>query len=339
MIVIGRDFDPIWKLAPVLLLESCKRKRLSHNYLLRFGRLLVYLLACAALPECLDFAMVQSLAIVCERCGGKVQRIPLTRDVRGQLVILGTGTSVGVPTIGCGCEVCQSDDPRNKRTRCGLAIGLEHGNLLIDTPPDLRQQLLREGLGVASAVLFTHEHADHIFGLDDLRIFQFYLGQPLPLFCEESVEARIRQSFDYAFIDREQTHAGSVPQLVFKRITCAPFEIMGQLFTPIRLKHGPRFDVLGFRFGNIAYCTDTNHIPPESLSLLEGLDVLILDALRHRPHVTHFSLDEAVEVARQLKPKRTLFTHISHELDHAITNASLPHGMELAYDGQQIPLT
>jgi len=268
-----------------------------------------------------------------------VDRIPKTRDIRGQLVILGTGTSVGVPTIGCGCEVCQSDNPRNKRTRCGLAIGLEAGNLLIDTPPDLRQQLLREGIGVVHSVLFTHEHADHIFGLDDLRIFQFYLGQPIPLFCEASVETRIRQSFDYAFVDRQQTHAGAVPQLVFKRITSEPFVVLGQQFTPIRLQHGPRFDVLGFRFGNIAYCTDTNHIPPESLPLLEGLDVLILDALRARPHATHFSLDQAVEVAHQLKPRRTLFTHTSHELDYARTNASLPPGMELAYDGQQIPLT
>ncbi len=266
-------------------------------------------------------------------------KTPVTRDIRGQLVMLGTGTSVGVPAIGCGCAVCTGNDPWNQRTRCAVALGLPEGNLLIDTPPDLRFQLLREGLGIIHAVLFTHEHADHIFGLDDLRLFQFYLGHAVPLYCEAIVEDRIRRSFDYAFTDHEPTHAGAVPQLTFHRITLEPFHVLGQRVIPIRLKHGPRFEVLGFRFGNVAYCTDTNEIPPESWPLLEGLDVLVLDALRPRPHATHFGLDEAIAVAEKLRPKRTLFTHMSHELDYTATNARLPKGMELAYDGQHVPLT
>jgi phosphoribosyl 1,2-cyclic phosphate phosphodiesterase len=263
----------------------------------------------------------------------------LTTDIRGQLILLGTGTSVGVPSIGCPCEVCTSRDARDQRTRASAILGLPEGNLLIDTPPDLRFQLLREKIGLVHAVLFTHEHADHLFGLDDLRLFPFYLGHPVPLYCEQLVEERIRQSFDYAFADVEHTHHGAVPQLEFRRITLAPFEALGARITPIRLIHGPRFDVLGFRVGNVAYCTDTNGIPPESMALLEDLDVLVLDALRKRPHVTHFSLDEAISVAQKLKPRRTIFTHISHDLGHAATNAALPAGMELGFDGMRIPLT
>lgn len=254
------------------------------------------------------------------------------------MLLLGTGTSVGVPAIGCPCEVCASTDPRDNRTRCAVLVGLPQGNLLIDTPPDLRMQLLREKIGLVHAVLFTHEHADHVFGLDDLRLFPFYLGHPVPLYCEEKVEDRIQRSFDYAFNDAPQTHQGAVPQLVFRRIGLDPFEVLGERITPIRLQHGPRFEVLGFRIGNIAYCTDTNAIPPESLALLHGLDVLIIDALRHRPHATHFSLEEAIAVARQVRPRRTIFTHLCHDLPHAVTNAQLPAGMELGYDGMRIEL-
>ena len=260
-------------------------------------------------------------------------------DIAGQMVFLGTGTSVGVPVIGCGCATCTSTNPKNQRTRCALALGLPEGVLLVDTPPDLRTQLLRERLGVAHAVLYTHEHADHLFGLDDLRLFPFYLGHAMPLYCEATVEARIRKSFDYAFTPEANTHSGAAPQLEFRQITTAPFEVLGSRVIPLRLKHGPRFDVLGFRFGNMAYCTDTNAIPPETLALMENLDVLVLDALRPRPHVTHFSLEEAVVLAEQLRPKRTLFTHMSHELEHEATNAALPAGMELAYDGLRVPLT
>jgi phosphoribosyl 1,2-cyclic phosphate phosphodiesterase len=255
------------------------------------------------------------------------------------MVLLGTGTSVGVPSIGCGCEVCTSTNPKNNRTRASVILGLPEGNLLIDTSPDLRQQLLRERIGLVHAVLYTHEHADHIFGLDDLRLMQFHLGGPVPLYCEQRVEDRIRKSYDYAFMSTDGLHPGAVPQLTLRRIDTQPFDILGTHVIPIRLKHGPRFDVLGFRFGNIAYCTDVNAIAPESLALLTGLDVLILDALRPKGHATHFGLDEAIEVARGLSPKQTYFTHMSHELEHEATNAMLPPGMALAFDGQRLRLS
>lgn len=259
-------------------------------------------------------------------------------DIGGTLVVLGSGTSVGVPVIGCGCDVCRSSDPHDCRTRCSIALGLPQGNLLIDTAPDLRVQLLRERIGLIHAVAYTHEHADHIFGLDDLRLFQFYLGRAVPMYCEAPVELRIRKAFDYAFEDGEPSHVGAVPKLEFHRIGLDPFEVLGATLQPIRLKHGPRFDVLGFRIGDIAYCTDTNGIPAESWARLEGLDVLILDALRGRPHETHFSLPEAIEVASRVGARKTYFTHLGHELSHAATNRDLPPGMELAYDGLRIPL-
>lgn len=255
------------------------------------------------------------------------------------MILLGTGTSVGVPTVGCGCDVCLSDDPRNKRTRCSVVLGLPQGNLLIDTTPDLRSQLLREKISLVHAVLFTHEHADHLMGLDDLRLFQFYLDGPLPLFCEPVVEERIRAAFHYAFSDRPATHAGATPNFEMRSIGLEPFELLGAEIIPIRLEHGPYFKVLGFRVGNVAYCTDTNLIPNESMQKLQGLDVLILDGLRYKSHPTHFSLSEAVEVAQQLGVKQAYFTHCSHDLDYATVNAELPDNMELAFDGQRIPLT
>lgn len=261
-----------------------------------------------------------------------------TTDIRGQLILLGTGTSVGVPAIGCGCDVCQSTNPRNRRTRCSAILGLPEGNLLIDTSPDVRHQLLRERIGIVHAVVYTHEHADHVFGLDDLRLMQFYLGGPVPLYCEPAVETRIRKSYDYAFQSGLDLHKGAVPQLAFKRIGLEAFEVLGARVTPIRLKHGKRFEVLGFRIGDVAYCTDVSLIPPKSMERLRGLDVLVLDALRPRGHATHFSLEEAVEIARELAPRQTYFTHMSHELEHEATNASLPQGMALAYDGLRIDL-
>jgi phosphoribosyl 1,2-cyclic phosphate phosphodiesterase len=219
-----------------------------------------------------------------------------------------------------------------------LVLGLPGGNLLVDTPPDLRTQLLREKVGVVHATLYTHDHADHVFGLDDLRLFPYYLGHAMPVYCEEQVEERIRKSFDYAFVPVAAEYGGGVPQIEFTRITTEPFTVLSERVVPVRLEHG-RFRVLGFRFGNVAYCTDTNGIPPESWPLLAGLDVLVLDALRPKPHPTHYSLDEAVDVARRVGAKRTYFTHMSHDLEHEATNALLPQGMELAYDGLRVPLT
>ncbi len=260
-------------------------------------------------------------------------------QLRGQLVFLGTGTSAGVPLIGCPCAVCTSTDPRNNRLRCSVVLGLPEGALLIDTPPDLRTQLLRERIGLVHAVAYTHEHADHIMGLDDLRLFPFVLGGPVPLYCEEVVEQRIRRTFDYVFDPApKSTHSGARPQVTLHRIGTEPFALLGALITPVRLLHG-NFDVLGFRVGNVAYCTDVSAIPDESWSRLEGLDVLVLGALRWRAHPTHFNLDQAVEAARRIGARRTYFTHMGHDLDHAATNAKLPSDIQLAHDGLRVPLT
>ena len=266
-------------------------------------------------------------------------RTAATTDITGQMILLGTGTSVGVPVLGCDCEICTGGNPKNNRTRCAAILGLAGGNLLIDTPPDLRTQLLREGIGLAHAVLYTHEHADHLFGLDDLRLMQFYLEGPVPLYCEPKVAARIRQSYDYAFLTDTPTHTGARPRLEIENISADPFIALGERIVPIRLNHGPNFDVLGFRVGDVAYCTDVSGIPDESWPLLAGLDALVLSALRYEPHITHFSLDQAVEAAQRIGARQTYFTHTSHELDYDTTNAQLPAGMALAYDGLRIALT
>ncbi len=267
-----------------------------------------------------------------------VSREIVTTDIRGKLVFLGTGTSVGIPLIGCGCGTCKSLNPKNNRTRCGVVLGLPEGNLLIDTPTELRIQLLREGLGRIDATAYTHDHADHLYGMDDLRLFPYYQGQPMPIYCEEAVENRLRRSFDYCFVPRAHEYAGGVPQIEIRRIGLEPFSLLGARVIPIRLEHG-KFKVLGYRVGNVAYCTDTNHIPDESWPLLEGLDVLILDALRFQPHPTHFCLDEAIDVAQRLRPRQTYFTHISHEMEHEKVSSQLPPGIALAYDGLQVALS
>ncbi len=246
---------------------------------------------------------------------------------------LGTGTSVGVPMVGCDCMVCQSANPRNHRSRCAVLIGTPPGNLLIDTPPELRLQLLREKVGLVHAVLFTHYHADHLFGLDDVRPFPKKLGGPIPLYCTAEVEHKIRQTFSYAFRpETEQLPPGYLPKLVFQRINHEEFTILGQRVVPIPLVHAG-FNVLGFRFDDVAYCTDVNSIPPESWPLLENLRVLVLDALRFKPHPGHFGLSQALEVIARLRPDRAYLTHTSHDLEYDTTNRLLPPNVELAYDG------
>lgn len=254
------------------------------------------------------------------------------------MILLGTGTSVGVPAIGCSCPVCTGNHPRNKRLRSSAILGLDEGNLLIDTSPDLRTQLLREDIGIVHSVIYTHEHSDHIFGFDDLRLFQFYLGHPVPVYCDKIVEARLRKSFDYAFSEKEPTHQGATPSVDIRPITTEPIEILGATVIPIPLKHGPKFDVLGFRVGNVAYCTDVSEIPDSSWELLEGLDTLVLDALRIEPHITHLTVDQAVAIAQKLNVRQTYFTHCSCHIDYETVMASLPDGIAVGYDGLRIPL-
>ncbi len=261
-----------------------------------------------------------------------------TTDIRGRFILLGTGTSVGVPVIGCGCNVCTDNEPKNQRTRTAALVGLPDGNLLIDTPPELRLQLVRERVGIVHAVLFTHEHADHIFGLDDLRLFPFVLNAPVPLYCEPNVERRLRHSFDYAFQSGPQTHPGATPKLEPISIDTSPFQVLGAQIRPLRMDHGPRFQVLGFRIGNVAYCTDTNHIPDEGFEVLAGVEYLIVGALRHQPHPTHFNVEQALEAIARVGPRMAYLTHISHELDYRTMRDYLPRGVELAYDGLNLPL-
>jgi phosphoribosyl 1,2-cyclic phosphate phosphodiesterase len=253
-------------------------------------------------------------------------------DVR-TFTFLGTGTSMGVPMIGCSCAVCQSPNPRNHRYRCAVLIRTPHGNLLIDTPPELRLQLLRERVRLIHATLYTHYHADHLFGLDDLRPLARTLGSPIPLYCTAEVEGKIRTAFAYAFgPEADSLPAGMVPKLIFERIGTEPFVALGQLVTPIPLIHA-HFDVLGFRIGDVAYCTDVSQIPRESWPRLEGLRVLVLDALRFKPHPAHFGLEQALDVIRQFEPERAYLTHMSHEMEHETVNRMLPPNVRLAYDG------
>jgi phosphoribosyl 1,2-cyclic phosphate phosphodiesterase len=251
-----------------------------------------------------------------------------------RLVVLGSGTSTGVPVLGCDCRVCLSPDPLNQRTRPSVLLQLPGGNLLVDTTPEMRLQLLRERVGQVHAIAFTHAHADHLFGLDDARLFPRWIGGPVPVYCESDVEQTIRRVFSYAFDDHAaRMPHGGVPSLEFRTIEpFAPFEALGVEILPIRLHHG-RFRVLGFRVGDLAYCTDVSAIPDESLERLRGLDVLVLDALRHEPHPTHLCLNEALQIIARLRPRRAYLTHLSHGLDHATTEAALPPGVRLAYDG------
>lgn len=246
---------------------------------------------------------------------------------------LGTGTSVGVPMVGCDCETCTSSDPRNHRYRCSVLIATPHGNILIDAAPELRLQLLRARVSMIHALLLTHYHYDHMFGLDDVRPMLPDLGVPLPTWCNEVTERLARQVFAYAFGPEAEAYPlGAVPRLTFHRVEREPFEVLGQRIVPVPLKHA-RQDVLGFRFDGVAYCTDVSLIPDTSWPLLEGLDVLVLDALRSRPHPGHFSLAQALDVIAQLKPRQAYLTHMTHELEHEATNRRLPPGVELAYDG------
>lgn len=253
-----------------------------------------------------------------------------------RLTILGSGTSHGVPMIGCDCAVCASRDPRDRRMRTSAVFAWDERAVLIDTGPELRMQCLAHGVTRVHAVLYTHHHADHVVGLDDIRRFNWLLGAPLDIYGNELTLARLRMMFDYAF-DDDPEYPSHKPQLR-PQIVRGPFELFGRRVIPVPYRHG-RVEVLGYRIGDVAYCPDCGEMPSASRELLRGLDVLILDALRRRPHPTHFNLEQAIDEARRIGAARTYFTHIAHELGHAATNAELPAGMELAYDGLSIDST
>ncbi len=248
-----------------------------------------------------------------------------------RVTFLGTGTSHGVPMIGCRCAVCRSTDPRDQRLRPSIHLDVEDGpGLLVDTSTDLRQQALRHDVTKVDAMLFTHSHADHVMGLDELRRFNALKGAAIPVYADAPTGADLARMFAYAF-QPSSGPGGGVPELALTAID-GWFEVGGVAIVPVPIFHGRR-PILGFRIGDFAYLTDCSAIPDQSFALLEGLDVLVLDALRHRPHPTHFTITEAVAAATRIGPRQTYFTHICHDLPHAETCAALPAGMALAYDG------
>jgi phosphoribosyl 1,2-cyclic phosphate phosphodiesterase len=251
-----------------------------------------------------------------------------------RVVLLGTGTSHGVPMIGCDCPVCTSADPCDQRTRPSIVVQSNGRTLLVDTAPELRLQCIRNRIDRVDAVLFTHAHADHVAGMDDLRRFNWINGGPMDCYATAATLDSIRRMFAYIFIDQPD-YPSHKPALNLHEIGDTPFELFDMPIVPIPMFHGT-LPVLGFRFGPVAYCTDCSLIPPQSLERLSGLEVLILDALRKRPHPTHFNIEQAVDMAGRIGARQTFFTHIAHELGHAETNASLPEGMALAHDGQVV---
>ncbi|MDH3998944.1 MAG: GPMC system MBL fold metallohydrolase [Desulfuromonadales bacterium] len=249
-----------------------------------------------------------------------------------KLTILGAGTSTGVPVLGCDCAVCRSKEPLNQRTRCSVLLEWSDRKILVDTATDLRQQALREDIERIDSVLFTHAHADHLHGIDDLRAFNMTCGGSIPIYARSDVAERIRTLFRYIFSD--EATPGYRPRLELNVID-STFELFGQMVIPIPLLHGPGAST-GYRVGKLAYLTDCNAIPQRSVELLQGLDLLVIDALRFRAHDSHFSVSEAVQMAQQLGAKRTLLTHLSHDVDYPRHAPGLPEGIEFAYDGQVV---
>ena len=252
-------------------------------------------------------------------------------DPSTEVVILGSGTSHGVPMIGCECEVCTSADDGDKRTRPSIWLRVGETCLLIDTAPELRLQCVANRIDRVDAVLFTHHHADHVTGLDDMRRFNWLMKKSVPCYGTERTMSGLANMFSYAFREAHDT-PHSRPHLELHHIDESPFRIGEADIVPIPMMHGP-LPVMGFRFGRFAYCTDCSFIPESSFDLLTGLDILVLDALRRTPHPAHFNLEQAIEAAGRIAARQTYFTHITHQLAHEATNAELPSGMALAHDG------
>jgi phosphoribosyl 1,2-cyclic phosphate phosphodiesterase len=250
--------------------------------------------------------------------------------MKARLKVLGSGTSMGVPTLGCDCAVCHSSNPHDRRTRPSIMVEYADKVVLIDTSPDFYGQAIREGITRVDAVFYTHTHADHILGIDDLRPLSFrHKPAKLPLYARPDAAAFLRKMFSYIF-DADYKY-GSLPQLELRPID-GPVDLFGARFEPVRLIHGEA-EIYGFRFGNAAYLTDHSEIPEASF---RQLDILFLDALRHKPHPTHSTVENSLRIVERVKPKRAFFTHICHDLGHEATNATLPANVRLAYDGLKL---
>ncbi len=257
-----------------------------------------------------------------------------------RLRLLGTGTSFGVPQVGCQCPVCRSDDPRDRRSRTGALIETGSTTILIDSPPELRLQLVQAGVSQIDAVLYTHEHADHVMGIDDLRVFTVRRRGCLPAWGPPETMACLRHSFRYIFDPAIRVPEGtSKPQIELRPATAGvPFEVAGLPVLPLAVEHGYT-PVLGYRVGNLGYLTDVKRLPPETLAALEGVEVLVLGALWWRDHPTHQSIPEAIALAQRLGARRTLLTHLSHETGHQELADQLPPGIEPGYDGLVVEVT
>lgn len=258
-----------------------------------------------------------------------------------RLTFLGTGTSFGIPVVGCRCSVCTSTDPRDRRTRHAALVSWDDGRrILVDTPPELRLQLVREGVETVDAVWFTHLHADHLHGIDDLRIFSLRSGHSVPGYASEDARRVLERRFDYIFDPSMQPDAGSSkPQVSLHTVRAGePVEIAGELFEPLEVRHGS-LRVLGFRVGNLGYITDAKGLPPETLTALEGVEVLVLNALWWgNPHPSHFNVEEALGVSERIGPERTFLTHLTHRVAHEDLAGRLPPGIVPAYDGLSVEI-
>lgn len=274
-----------------------------------------------------------------------------TKKYNITVTLLGTGTSQGVPMIGCGCEVCHSSDPRDKRLRCSAMVEItptkqELGKpqktirIIIDAGPDFRYQMLREGITEIDGIIVTHNHKDHIGGIDDVRAFNYWQQKPAEIYCESRVEKTIKKDYDYAFVDPEKKYAG-VPEINITTFdpddkNGGKFEIEGITITPIRVMHH-LLPIVGFKIGEICYITDANYISEESMAKIIGCDTLIINALRHEKHISHFTLNEALSVIKKVSARRNYLTHCSHQLGlYKNISGQLPEGVELGYDNLKI---
>lgn len=281
------------------------------------------------------FIMCQLIRINVEHKKCKVIFLLVAKPTILKVIFLGTGTSQGVPVIGCHCKVCKSEDPRDERLRTSIYIETQGKAFVIDTGPDFRQQMLTNGIDDLDAILFTHEHKDHVAGLDDVRAFNYILGRHMDVYAEDRVQKALKREFAYVFADKKYP---GVPQIELHLIHNEAFEIQGVPISPIRVMHH-KLPVLGFRLRNFAYLTDLKSIPEQEKTKLQNLDCLVITALRKEPHISHMNLDEALECIEELKPRKAYLTHISHKFGlHAEESPLLPEHVEIAYDGLKLEL-